>query len=158
MITQAKIDEYNQMLEARKAKIPDGPWKKEPNRIEFEHAGLRCLLSRNPSLAWCGYVGVSPGHPAHGKDYYSVDASVHGGLTYSDACGGVVCHVAENDTLWWLGFDCSHWRDLIPGMLELPERHRPKLGDEGEIYRDVAYVTAETKSLAEQLAAMKAAA
>ena len=72
---------------------------------------------RNAGGALCGYVGVLPGHPAHGKGYDSIDAdiSVHGGLTFSGAChpdvdeSAGVCHVAAPGAPepWWLGFDCA---------------------------------------------------
>lgn len=126
-----------------------GPWDDEPDRVDFEHAGRRCLMLRNLRLGhWCGYVAVPPGHPYYGKDYDGLDVEVHGGLTYADACAGDICHKAkpgEPDDLWWLGFDCGHFLDLVPFRhdSDLPEK---------EIYRDVAYVRAECERLAEQLA------
>lgn len=47
----------------------EGPWQHEPDRLEFEHAGLPCLIVRNHFGALCGYVGVSPGHPLHKVPY-----------------------------------------------------------------------------------------
>lgn len=47
----------------------EGPWQHEPDRAEWEHAGLPCLALRNRSGAWCGYAAVPPGHPLHGKGY-----------------------------------------------------------------------------------------
>lgn len=49
----------------------DGPWTSEPDRAEWEHAGLPCLALRGPEFSghWCGYVAVPPGHPMHGKGY-----------------------------------------------------------------------------------------
>lgn len=156
-ITQEQIDDFVKGREERAATAPDGPWKTERHRVEFEHAGLRCILARNQMLAWCGYVGVPAGHPAYGMDYDDVDVSVHGGLTYAEACRAPVCHIAENDELWWLGFDCAHAGDLVPTMIELNEKIRRNFprAPEDE-YRDEAYVTAEVKSLAEQLARMAA--
>ena len=48
-----------------------GPWKDEPDRIEWrdEATGLPCLIVRNNGGALCGYVAVNPGHPLHGKKY-----------------------------------------------------------------------------------------
>lgn len=133
-----------------------GPWQDEPDRKEWKHAGLPCLMSRGPSGHWCGYVAVPPGHPAHGKHYDGVDVNVHGGLTYADKCQGAICHVPEPgdpDDVWWLGFDCAHARDLSPKSRawEAANGYAPIRDEE---YRGVPYVTAETERLAEQLAAM----
>lgn len=166
----------------------DGPWRKEPDRVDFEHAGLPCLLQRNRMGAWCGYAAVPPGHPWHGVQYgaclspadpaHANDengwhdcerrpeaiARVHGGLTYSGPCSGAICHVpkrGEPADVWWFGFDCAHFMDLIPKMSKFREEYGlpPKIHMDPrwtEIYRDIAYVRAETERLAEQLAAVAA--
>lgn len=47
-----------------------GPWQHEPDRVEWEHAGLSCLALRNIHFGnWCGYAAVPPGHPLHGVPY-----------------------------------------------------------------------------------------
>lgn len=135
-----------------------GPWQDEPDRKEWRHAGFVCLIVRVPSHgALCGYVGVPPGHPWHGKGYDEVetafpDVSVHGGLTYADQCGGRVCHVpepGEPDDLWWLGFDHAHAFDLSPAYaIRMSELYGP-LSDSDEVYRDMAYATDGVQSLAE---------
>lgn len=160
-ITAEKIEEHFTECETAKKDWEEGPWQNEPHRVEFEHAGLRCLVSRNSRMGnWCGYVGVPPKHPYFGKDYNDVDPDVHGGLTYANECAGNICHVSENENLYWFGFDCAHCYDLVPGMrATLRKAMFPETRDEAEkndVYRDVEYVTAETKKLAEQLA--KAAA
>ena len=136
----------------------EGPWQSEPDRLEFHHAGLPCIVLRHPELGhFCGYAAVPPGHPAHGKDYDSVGVEAHGGLTYADRCSGQVCHVpqaGESEDVWWLGFDCGHAFDFSPGararLRSLGfDRHRD------EVYRDIAYVRQQTESLAEQLQAMQ---
>lgn len=195
---------------------PAGPWDLEPDRAEFEHAGLPCLLLRNRLGAWCGYASVLPGHPFHGRDYDECAATpqcegetysgqthfydsqpkkywhcehrpgglleAHGGLTYSGACSGLICHVpkpGEPDNVWWFGFDCNHANDVSPGMLAIEEKMRErKVFAEGEgfyvpkwaepiekhasefallfplsMYRTQLYVSAQVRRLAEQLAA-----
>jgi len=135
---------------------PAGPWDGEPeDRWEGRHAGFPVLAVRNHSGNWCGYVGVPPGHPWFRGDSEHVDAEVHGGLTYAAPCqsnGGPICHVpaaGEPDNVWWLGFDCAHWGDIIPGI----DRFR-RPGDDGkEVYRSLAYVQEETRRLADQAAA-----
>jgi hypothetical protein len=123
-----------------------GPWDNEPDRVDFIHAGYSCFILRNQSGNWCGYVGIPESHPCFGKDYNDVPVEVHGGLTYADLCSPPICHIPEPgmpDKVWWLGFDTAHWSDLTP--LRLID-----FGDD-VTYKDVTYVTTETKELAEQL-------
>ena len=49
----------------------DGPWQGEPDKRQWQDKVTRlpCLMVRGPSGSWCGYVGVPPGHPAHGLHY-----------------------------------------------------------------------------------------
>jgi hypothetical protein len=49
----------------------EGEWQREPDKKQWQDAetGLPCLIVRNNGGALCGYVGVPPGHPWHGKDY-----------------------------------------------------------------------------------------
>jgi hypothetical protein len=137
-----------------KTKWGHGPWQHEPDRIEWRHLGLPCLIARNSGGGnLCGYVGVPPGHPWHGKDYSDLDnVDVHGGLTYSRGCAevGAVCHVpapGEPDGIWWLGFDCAHSGDSRPGWAD-----HFKFQEEYSVYRDVEYVRREVERLAEQAA------
>ena len=124
----------------------------EPHLTEWQAHGLACLVVRNPYLkAFCGYVAVAPGHPLHGLDWTDAhtivdDLRVHGGLTYTGKSTPLICHPHEPDNAWWLGFDCAHAYDLVPG---LPGLDSPLMGGQ---YRDIAYVRAEVESLAEQLA------
>lgn len=133
-----------------KSKWPAGPWQSEPDKMQWPDAatGLPCLVVRNwHSGHWCGYVGVTEGHPAYAKGYNDVDVDVHGGLTYADFCmhdptEHSVCHVpgaGEPDTVYWLGFDCGHSFDLSPSY--------SKMGT----YRTLDYVRAECAALALQL-------
>jgi len=59
------------MDEYKKSEWGDGPWHNEPDRFEWsdKETGLVCIARRGPMGAWCGYVGVSPTHPAHGLHY-----------------------------------------------------------------------------------------
>lgn len=104
-----------------KSNFGPGPWDGEPDRVEFESAGLPCLLLRGPSGIWCGYVAVPPGHRCHGWELDAdvlADIRVHGGLTYAAACDGSrICHIpkpGDPADVWWLGFDCGHAGDYIP--------------------------------------------
>jgi hypothetical protein len=133
-----------------------GPWDNEPDKRQWTDVttGLPCLIVRNHYGNLCGYVGVPKGHPWHGKDYDDVNEALyvdddaeevpHGALTFAGLCSknpeGKICHVVEPgdpDDVWWLGFDCGHAFDFVPGLHWL----------EGT-YRNMAYVTAECEKLA----------
>ena len=91
---------------------PDGPWKAEPDRGDWEEQGYACSIRRMPlSGHLCGYVGVPQGHPWFGADYNLLydECSVHGALTFSGPLPD-----ADPD-LWWVGFDCAHMSDFSPG-------------------------------------------
>lgn len=107
----------------------DGPWQGEPDRVEWRSADGRPLLAvRNRYGAWCGYAGVEPGHPWHGGPTATLEDAgidVHGGVTFGNRCGGHICHVpaaGEPVEVWWVGFDCAHFADLMPGMDALMRR------------------------------------
>jgi hypothetical protein len=139
---------------------PSGPWDTEPDKVQWPDSdtGLPCLAVRNSSGAWCGYVGCPEDHPLHGMGYDDVyaaghDIEVHGGLTFAGPCtpgtapGKGICHIpgeGESDNVWWLGFDCAHYRDLMPAMSSMFQ-------DEG-IYRDWDYVKSECANLTRQIA------
>lgn len=136
---------------------PSGPWDREPDRIDWtsDTDPMPRLMLRNRMGGWCGYVGVLPGHPWHGKDYGDVPVEVHGGLTFSDGCEGDppyrICHIplpGQPDDVWWLGFDCGHFMDLLPGMPMFNDIEPPIYE-----YRTEAYVKAEVERLAAQVRA-----
>lgn len=147
-----------------------GPWQTEPDRIEWEHAGLPCLATRGPSGHWCGYAAVPPSHPLHGKSYDDAAVDVHGGLTYGNLCAGHICHVpkpGEPENVYWFGFDCGHSGDFAPaygnryrrpgeGAYDHEEAQRLQAinWSAADVYRTLDYVQAETNHLAEQLIAL----
>jgi hypothetical protein len=103
-------------------------------------AGLPGLVIQVPSLGLlCGYVGVPPGHPWHGKGYDDIGADVHGGLTYAQP------HRPREDAdpggRWWVGFDCAHVGDYVPGLGRLSP---------GDVEWDEPAVRAEVERLAKQ--------
>lgn len=141
---------------------PPGPWMDEPDKVQWTNrtTGLPCLAVRqSESGHWCGYVGVSEGHPAYEQHYDNVDVLVHGGLTFSAHCmvspfdpGGelaatAVCHVVEpgeDDHVWWLGFDCIHSGDRSPA-------NRFEMNRDWDTYRSLRYVQRQCGELAKQL-------
>src|SRR5688572_6418858 len=136
---------------APKKDWPPGPWNDEPDRLDFRFNGLPCILSRGTSGAWCGYVGVPPGHPWHGQPYDDIRPSVHGGLTYAAKCRGLVCHVpepGESPDVWWLGFDCAHAFDFGPALAALAKF--PEYWAIHDKYWTIDEAKAETEHLAAQ--------
>ena len=145
-----------QLIADKSAKFGAGPWVDEPDRVEWRHEGFACLMVRQQEAGhWCGYVGVPPGHPWHGKRDVDIDARVHGGVTYGEPCDGLVCHVpepGEPEHLWWVGFDCSHAFDLRPrdeAVWRKLRGWRPSMLTRC-LYRDQAYVQVNVEELAEQ--------
>lgn len=151
-----------------KSEWPDGPWKNEPDKMQFTDpdTGLPCLVVRSPnSGALCGYVGVHETHPVFGKDYDDVDVEVHGGLTFASLCVDDperkehgICHIVEpgeDDRVWWLGFDTAHGMDYMPAFtLRMEEKFGVSpFPDPPSQYKTLDYVKAEVAHLAEQLAA-----
>jgi hypothetical protein len=131
-----------------------GPWDNEPDRVFWRERDLPCLVRRAPHGAWCGYVAVGTGHIWHGRHFSRVDAQVHGGLSFSAHWAGDeetgVRHKpepGEPDLVWWLGFDCMRFGDLLPLVAGIPELASLLSLTE---YRTMDYAIANVRSLAEQ--------
>ncbi len=141
------------MSDARWCDGLPGPWTNEPDRVEWRHKGVPCLMRRGTSGGWCGYAATPPGHPWHGVDFWDLrGVEVHGGPTYSSKCAGEICHVpaaGESDDVWWIGFDSAHDGDLVPTWERIPG-----MGCFGGVYRTADYVKNEVERLAEQLLAV----
>jgi hypothetical protein len=150
-----------------RSRWPSGPWDDEPDRVDWRDptTGYPCFVKRGPLGAWCGYVGLPPGHSLHGSDFDDLTVYVHGGLSYAAECepddpdddrphAERICHVpapGEPDDVWWFGFDCSHGGDVIPMLpstLDLASAGVPTT------YRTVDYARSSTAGLARQLAAL----
>jgi len=136
---------------SRKEFASGGPWENEPDRIQWRDpkTNQMCLIRRNHYGALCGYVGVGSDHPWYNHAYDSIDAKVHGGLTYGEHCDEDpikgICHVpkiGEADHMFWLGFDCGHSSDFIPDS-------RFNSFSKGK-YRSMQYVRDECAKLALQ--------
>lgn len=135
-----------------KSHLPSGPWLNEPDRYLWkdEKTGYHCLIKRNPRMGiLCGYVAIPRNHPCFGKDESDIDVNVHGGLTYAKECDNDpitgICHQSEDgDHVWWVGFDCGHYKDINPQLKDI-------LNFADMQYRDFEYVKNECVDLAEQL-------
>lgn len=103
----------------------NGPWDDEPDLIRWKHepSGYDLLMWRNHMGTWCGYVGLPETHPLHGLNYGSEEflerLETHHGLTFSDTFVDVKDRFELPDELrllWWIGFDCAHFGDVMPAM------------------------------------------
>lgn len=129
----------------------DGEWVNEPDYLEFEHEGYKCIIKRRfrDSLIGghlCGYVQLDKIHPLHGIDLvrYSLDNEdiVHGGITYSES---------DENNIFRIGFDCGHSGDIIPFQNSMYARINAIYPFESgrKEYRNIEFAKAEVKKLAE---------
>ena len=143
---------YEKTVGAERKLWGEGPWSNEPDRVEWRHCGLPCLMLRGDGGAWCGYVGVPPGHPLYDKPDASDDLAAHGGINFTARCRGAICHVpepGEPEDVFWFGFDCAHARDRKPIESSPLFAAFPLAGV--RVYRAVAFVKREVERLAEQI-------
>lgn len=123
-------------------KVPE--MNHEPERVVWlSEVGYPCVLSRNHSGAWCGYVGLPPEHVVAGHSARDLD--VHGGVTYGPSPAKWPQALSDADPSVYVGFDCNHAGDFSPGL--------DYAGDRGQ-YRTVAYAREECEKLARQLKAL----
>ncbi|MBX7502172.1 hypothetical protein K3181_12035 [Qipengyuania sp. YG27] len=157
-----------------------GPWSNEQfDKIAWRDAatGLDCILLRQASGVWGGFVAVERGHPLYGYREDAIPASAgltpHRGIDYAEICSRYepeavrVCHArigergslrntpgAEDQTAddaWWFGFAADKPGDLVPSG------SKPVLArEEGEVYRGIDYMYEETIALARQLRSIEA--
>lgn len=122
-----------------------GPWVSEPDKAQWVDpaTGLDCLIVRNGGGALCGYVGVPESHPWFGKGYSACTRSpaceeswcghspesaitVHGGLTFADACH-------EPTRARW-----EKWRAMMLGSRD--EAQRFPRGDSARRWKDAGHL------------------
>ena len=138
-----------------------GPWEVEIHDWATwvdEETGFTCLIRRNHSGAWCGYVVVPPGHPIFRRLPVSnaewavqddlttgcpVWLDVHGGVTFD---GHIECEPAGVRG-HAVGFDCAHSRDITPRYAG----DRYFGGSSGE-YRTADYAIGQVTGMARQIA------
>lgn len=148
----------------------------EPDIFEETYHGLKAVGRRNQMKAWCGYVGVTEGHPLFGKGYNDrIPVSDRGAIQLPDSPIAVLCEAMHEDDgcvsldvlfdvhggityaghnwpcadgLWYFGFDCCHYNDLTPqqSVSSLVGGYR----GEGT-YRNISYVKEQCKILAAAL-------
>ena len=162
-------EEFLYTKEDKERYLYKGPWLDEPDKVSFEHSGMKCLVIRSiiespESILWfgghlCGYVVLPEYHPLYECKYYP-DFEVHGDITFNDSL---------NEHAFALGFDCGHMNDMIPSMKKVYEeicdnikRYFPDIPNRyspsqflSRTYRDMPYVIQECKNLADQLSTYK---
>ncbi len=157
----------------------DGPWVNEPDLIEFEHVGFKCIAARK--MMWeghqgfeqmsggylCGYVVIPEGHPWR---------SINDKRIFSECLNGIDIHggvswvgVLDGEEAYLIGFDCAHSHDISPSLERFQENLIRERSDEPWVksmielkakyplsvvwhktYKDIDYVIDQCKSLAEQ--------
>lgn len=147
------LKSYETAMRKARANWPEGPWTAEPDRIEWRFDGFPCLMVRSVITgAWCGYVGVAPGHPLHGQHFedFMLDLPVE--INYSRGCSGPICHVPEpgaSDAVHWIGFDCAHAFDLYPALSSelgsLLSHHHARYRNQDEVRHLVTALALELK-------------
>lgn len=125
-------------VKANRTGWPAGPWDGEPDNLDWKFGpGLRkvsCCIRRHTTLGNLnGYVMIPPGHPWRTELPETVE--VHGGITYGPTSDGII------------GFDTGHYCDVHPTSMPV----RMIFTGERAVYRDIAFVRAETEKLAQQL-------
>lgn len=141
--------------------------------VRGPHGALCGYVGVRPGHPWHGQhyddVGLTGAKPdTYDPDWYP---DAHGGLTFAGPCQPHekpeegICHIpreGDTDDIWWLGFDCAHAGDKSGMAWEVhyPDELKADLaaikarypGVRDDVYRDIAYVTAEVTKLAAQAA------
>lgn len=127
------------------------PWLTEPNEVKWvdQATGLICLILRAGEMGHlCGYVRIPRHHTLYLKSRRikaEQHIQVHGGITFT---GEMRRQGGGKRPGRWIGFDCAHAWDLVPGLL----RHRGISAENA--YRDIAYVTNQVERMARQVKSM----
>jgi len=133
---------------------------------QWDRADYVCVVNVNPLGFRCGYVGVRPDHPLHGKDYCTFwdlgeryHFNVHGGLTFSSDSNEdypvKLDRQWSKNHVWWFGFDCGHSGDAPETELmnEVAKACHEKYMStiyEGAVVRSTEYVVNECEELVVQ--------
>lgn len=166
------------------SELPDG---KTPPTVWRTAAGLYAYARRSHDMfSWCGYVCVDEAAvPNVPLNYDHIDVNVHGGLTFGDEIDFANNDVNPNieftsdadkaffvknmvgKKYFWVGFDCAHYMDLVPGIEYTTKKMRsmrpaglPAVVTTDAIesanpfkgtYKDFPFVHQECEELAKQL-------
>lgn len=122
--------------------------------------GLFAAVHRTEGGFLCGYVGVTKEYKeVWGVDYQNLEEVLdcHGGLTWSDFFAGALPESVrvwlEGSAvgLWWIGFDCAHSGDHVPGLAHHFVMFGKGGNQKGDVYRTTEYVEQEIENLRQQI-------
>lgn len=140
-----------------KTNWPPGEWIDEPDYLEWtdEETGYICIIKRVGAILE-GYVGIPANHvyvtiPDDEDSLHSFhyDLDVHGGISRAE--------YNEDNTIYFLGFDCGHLSDFDPygSVHEIDGTHRFRPCGRPQDYRNIDYVKNEIYYLINQLKNIK---
>lgn len=94
--------------------------------------GLDCAVALVPAMGHrCGYVRLPENHVWHGYHHMDIESiAVHGGVTFS----GPHKQLGPG---WWIGFDCAHYGDYVPGMATMTGGERAELDERTRPFREL---------------------
>ena len=113
-----------------------------------EHEGFPFIIADNAIGYRCGYVNVPANHPWAEKDYDSITATVHGGLTFCER---------GTDGSWWVGFDCAHSGDAPDPAIAPASVMRSRAMRDYETIKGTDFVRNECRDLCDQASAISKA-
>jgi hypothetical protein len=92
-----------------------GPWQNEPDLVEWRSklAPYPLMIIRGGMGVLCGYIGVPPSHPLHGKPARKVPFEV---VNWVGPCEQHRIPTGDPPDCWWLGFDCGGGGNYSPVM------------------------------------------
>lgn len=124
----------------------DPPWKDEPDEVLFVCLNYYCAIMRNHLGALCGYAAVPLEHPWFGlnaNNALTLTLHAHGGITFCGYIEPVKIYIAEpSNHLWWFGFDCAHYQDLVPAFITRGM---------SRTYKNEAFVRKECEGVVQQI-------
>ena len=107
--------------------------KSEGDYFEWTNT-LKCHIQRNSMEAWCGYTTIPKSLPINFEQ--DIIINCHGGVTYQST---------NSDGDLVIGFDCSHFGDIVPKYLQFDFHQKYST------YRDKQFVINEVNSMVEQI-------
>ena len=150
-----------------------GPWVDEPDELIWtdKNTGYDLAIARNSLGNLCGYVCVNKnkfypfknGIKAVRKENivnktFNIKEieklySPHGGVTYIESYLRLHNFSEVSGRYYWIGFDCAHWGDLVPGLISIlnNSEFNQKHDTDFSTYRDVSYVKKQCELLAKEI-------
>lgn len=131
----------------------------------FRYKDRWCVMVRNASGAWCGYVQLYEDHDWLNKTYSDINyilseegKSVHGAITFKGKIDLSALLTGETSNSVFIGFDCAHIFDIKPLNTSIEIKILTRIleqepDDQHPTYKDIPYVMEECIELAEYMIA-----